>query len=123
MITVAPSVGSAVVRVNPIVEKLRKSPTSAVMAKLSPMENVALSIMSICSSFGNRVWVRQYPGKMATRTKPNAYLMYARAVSSGISSIEAKESRDRHMITQNQMLFFGAINSPKLFFVGELDCF
>ena len=74
-ITMMPNVGSVVVRFNPIEEKLRKSPVSAVMAKLSTMEKVVLSIMSIDSSRGNRVWVRQYPGKTATRMKANTYRM------------------------------------------------
>ena len=74
-ITSEPKAGSAVVRVNPNGEKLRNSPTRAVMAKLNPMEKAALSIISICSSRGNIVWVRQYPGKTATRMNAKMYRM------------------------------------------------
>jgi hypothetical protein len=52
-------VGSVVARVNPKIVKLKKSATRAVMAKLNPMEKVNRSIMSIASSLGNNVSVRQ----------------------------------------------------------------
>lgn len=54
-----PKVGSAVARVKPKEVKLKKSATKAVIAKLNPMEKVNLSIMSIASSLGNNVSVRQ----------------------------------------------------------------
>ena len=58
-ITREPKAGSAVAKVKLSEEKLRKSPTRAVTAKLNPMEKVALSIMSSASSLGNSVSVRQ----------------------------------------------------------------
>ena len=58
-ITAEPRVGSAVFRLSLGGVKLRKSPTRAVAAKLSPIEKVTLSIMSIDSVFGNSVSVRQ----------------------------------------------------------------
>ena len=69
--TKEPNAGSAVGRVKPMGVKLRKSPTRAVMAKLNPMEKVILSIMSSVVSLGNRVSVRQYPGRKATSTNAN----------------------------------------------------
>ena len=58
-ITREPKAGSAVVRVKLSGVKLKKSPTRAVTAKLSPMEKVNLSITSSASSLGNNVSVRQ----------------------------------------------------------------
>ena len=58
-ITREPKAGSAVPRVKLSEEKLRKSPTRAVTAKLNPMEKVNLSIISSASSLGNSVSVRQ----------------------------------------------------------------
>ena len=75
MITRDPRARRAVDRVRPGGVKLNKRPTSAVTAKLNPIENVALSIVSIESSRGKIACVRQYPGKIATRIKANMYLM------------------------------------------------
>jgi len=57
--TMEPRVRSAVVRVKPNGVKLKKRPTSAVTAKLNPMEKVNLSISSIEFFLGNRVSVKQ----------------------------------------------------------------
>ena len=62
-------------KVNPIELKLRNNPIRVVMAKLSPIENVILSISSRVVCFGKRVFVKQYPGKKATRTKAKTYRM------------------------------------------------
>ena len=58
-ITREPKAGSAVARVNLSGVKLKKSPTSAVTAKLNPIEKASLSIRSSASSLGNNVSVRQ----------------------------------------------------------------
>ena len=103
MISSPPSVGSAVSSVSLNGEKLRNSPVNAVMAKLSPMENVILSIISIVSCFGNSVWVRQYPGRNATRMNANMYRMYAWGVAdSGINCIVANARTAKPMTIQNQ---------------------
>lgn len=107
-ITSEPKVGSAVARVNLNGEKLRNSPTRAVMAKLNPMENAALSIISICSSRGNMVCVRQYPGRTATRMNAKTYRMYDSGVPvSGMKTIEMNDKTAEQMTIQNHVLFFG----------------
>ena len=69
IITNDPKVGSAVLRVNPNEEKLKKRPTKAVIAKLSPIEKAIRSTISNEIFFGNSVSVKQKPGKKATRIK------------------------------------------------------
>ena len=46
-------------KVNPIELKLRNNPIRVVMAKLSPIEKVILSISSRVVCFGKRVFVKQ----------------------------------------------------------------
>jgi hypothetical protein len=54
-----PRAERAVAKVKPIGVKLRKRPTSAVTAKLSPTDRVIRSIVSKASLFGKRVSVKQ----------------------------------------------------------------
>ncbi len=49
--------------------KPRNRATSAVTAKLNPIDRVNRSIVSNVSFLGNRVSVRQYPGRNATEMK------------------------------------------------------
>jgi hypothetical protein len=67
-----PRARRAVDKVRPGGVKLKKRPTSAVTAKLNPMENVNRSISSKPFFLGNRVSVKQYPGRKTARRKPNA---------------------------------------------------
>ena len=71
--TKPPKVESAVSSVNRKGVKLRNKPTNPVIAKLSPIEKANRSIKSIPSFFGNKILVRQYPGRKATRINPNVY--------------------------------------------------
>lgn len=65
-------VRSSVAKVKPNGVRLRKRPTSAVTAKLNPIDKVNLSISSKVFLLGNRVSVRQYPGRKTAKTNANA---------------------------------------------------
>jgi hypothetical protein len=66
----------------------RKSPDIPAMLKLSATDKTAFSIISSFPSLNKR-FTRQYPGTIATKTKPNTFVKKENGESLGMKYIKS----------------------------------